>query len=111
MKDGIGARSWFCDPTAPWQKSAVENANKRIRRFMPGDTYLAAVSQRKLVQPARHLNDQPRKCRDYRTLAEVFRREPPLKGKWVHPVISRWQTAKDKHIVLIVEMYSLRGVA
>ncbi len=73
LEDGIGARSWFCDPSAPWQKGAVENANKRIRRFMPGDTDLAGVSQRKLIQLARHLNDQPRKCLDYRTPAEVFR--------------------------------------
>jgi len=42
----------------------VENTNKRIRRFMPGDTDLAGVSQRKLIQLARHLNDQPRKCLD-----------------------------------------------
>ncbi|SDO25529.1 Integrase core domain-containing protein, partial [Ensifer sp. YR511] len=67
LEDGIGARSWFCDPSAPWQKGAVENANKRIRRFMPSDTDLAGVSQRKLIQLARHLNDQPRKCLDYRT--------------------------------------------
>nr|ASK42065.1 hypothetical protein [Rhizobium rhizogenes] len=44
------------------QKGAVENANKRIRRFMPGDTDLAAVSQRDLTHLARHLKDQPRKC-------------------------------------------------
>lgn len=62
LEDGIGARSWFCDPSAPWQKGAVENANKRIRRFMPGDTDLAVVSQRDLTQLARHLNDQPRRC-------------------------------------------------
>lgn len=40
LEDGIGARSWFCDPSAPWQKGAVENANKRIpplhaRRYRP----------------------------------------------------------------------------
>ncbi len=72
LEEGIGARSWFCDPSAPWQKGAVENANKRIRRFMPGATDLAAVSQRDLIQLARHLNDQPRKCLGYKTPAEVF---------------------------------------
>lgn len=72
LEDGIGARSWFCDPSAPWQKGAVENANKRIRRFMPGDTDLAEVPQQELVQLARHLNDLPRKCLGYRTPAEVF---------------------------------------
>jgi IS30 family transposase len=72
LEDGIGARSWFCDPSAPWQKGAIENANKRLRRFMPGDTNLAVIPQRVLNQLARDLNDQPRKCLGYRTPAEVF---------------------------------------
>lgn len=72
LEDGIGARSWFCDPSAPWQKGAVENANKRIRRFLPGDTDLTDVSQQKLVQLAHHLNSLPRKCLGYKTPAEVF---------------------------------------
>lgn len=73
LEDGIGARSWFCDPSAPWQKGTVENANKRIRRYLPGTTDLAAVSQRDLLQLTRHLNDQPRKCLGYMTPAEAFR--------------------------------------
>ena len=72
LEEGIEARSWFCDPSAPWQKGAVENANKRIRRFMPGTTDLAGVSQRDLIQLTRHLNDQPRKCLGYKTPAEVL---------------------------------------
>jgi transposase, IS30 family len=72
LEDGIGARSWFCDPSAPWQKGTVENANKRIRRYLPGATDLAAVSQRDLLQLTRQLNDQPRKCLGYMTPAEAF---------------------------------------
>ncbi|KAB2703736.1 IS30 family transposase [Brucella intermedia] len=72
LEDGIGARSWFCDPSAPWQKGAVENTNKRIRRFVPSDTDLTAVSQQHLTYLARHLNDQPRKCLGYKTPTEVF---------------------------------------
>jgi len=26
LEDGIGARSWFCEPSALWQKGAVKNA-------------------------------------------------------------------------------------
>ncbi|MBP1852798.1 IS30 family transposase [Rhizobium halophytocola] len=68
----IGASSWFCDPSAPWQKGTVENTNKRLRRFLPGNTDLASVSQRDLSTLARHLNDQPRKCLGYKTPAEVL---------------------------------------
>ncbi|MFK3691036.1 IS30 family transposase [Agrobacterium tumefaciens] len=72
LEDGMGASSWFCDPSAPWQKGTVENANKRLRRFLPGNTDLALVSQRGLTTLARHLNNQPRKCLGYKTPAEVF---------------------------------------
>lgn len=61
LEEGIGARIWFCVPSALWQKGAVETANERIRRFMPGNSDLAAVSHHDLIH-ARHLNDQPRKC-------------------------------------------------
>jgi len=72
LEDGMGASSWFCDPSAPWQKGTVENANKRLRRYLPGNTDLMSVSQRDLTTLARHLNNQPRKCLGYRTPAEVF---------------------------------------
>lgn len=72
LEDGIGARSWFCDPSAPWQKGAVENANERIRRVMLGDNDLAEVPQSALVQLAHHLNHLPRKCLGYKTPTEVF---------------------------------------
>jgi IS30 family transposase len=72
LEEGIGACSWFCDPSAPWQKGTVENTNKRIRRFLPGTTDLAVVSQRDLLHLTRHVNDQPRKCLGYRTPTEVF---------------------------------------
>lgn len=72
LEDGIGAQSWFCDPSAPWQKGAVENANKRIRRFLPSNTDLSQMSQATLNQVARILNNQPRKCLGYRTPTEAF---------------------------------------
>lgn len=72
LEDGIGARSWFCDPSAPWQKGAVENSNKRIRRFLPSNTDLSHMSQATLNQITRMLNDQPRKCLGYRTPTEAF---------------------------------------
>ncbi|MGR9466010.1 IS30 family transposase (plasmid) [Rhizobium leguminosarum] len=72
LEEGIGACSWFCDPSAPWQKGTVENTNKRIRRFLPGTADLAIVSQSDLLHLTRHINDQPRKCLGYKTPTEVF---------------------------------------
>jgi len=35
LADQIGAKAYFCDPHSPWRKGAVENADGRIRRFLP----------------------------------------------------------------------------
>ena len=35
LTNAIGIDVWFCDPQAPHQKGAVENANGRVRRFCP----------------------------------------------------------------------------
>lgn len=40
----LGITSYFCQPSAPWQKGAIENGNGRLRRFLPLDTDLAVVS-------------------------------------------------------------------
>src|SRR5829696_8763198 len=31
----LAVASYFCDPHSPWQKGGVENANGRVRRFLP----------------------------------------------------------------------------
>lgn len=75
LKTGIGTESWFCDPQAPWQKGAVENLNKRARRYLPRDTQLAALSNRYMKAICERLNGTPRKCLGWRTPTEAFREE------------------------------------
>ena len=38
-----GVNTYFCDAYSPWQKGAVENANARVRRWLPKSTDLASV--------------------------------------------------------------------
>lgn len=66
---------WFCplDPRSPWQKGAVENANRRLRQHLPSETNLIAISQIDLARVASRMNATPRKCLGYKTSAEVFR--------------------------------------
>ncbi|WP_209509268.1 MULTISPECIES: IS30 family transposase [unclassified Ruegeria] len=75
LKSGIGTESWFCDPQAPWQKGSVENLNKRARRYLPRDTQLAALSNRKMKAICDRLNGTPRKCLGWQTPTEAFRDE------------------------------------
>jgi IS30 family transposase len=75
LTNGMGTDAWFCDPQAPWQKGAVENLNRRVRRYLPSDTPIAAISNRLMMSICDRLNATPRKCLGYRTSAEAFREE------------------------------------
>jgi len=73
LQAGLGARTWFCDPQAPWQKGTVENTNNRLRRYLPRKTDPTALTNRYLKSICARLNATPRKCLAYRTPTEVFR--------------------------------------
>lgn len=75
LHKGMGTKSWFCDPQAPWQKGSVENMNKRVRRYLPRDTALLSLPNRYMRSICDRLNATPRKCLGYRTRAEAFRDE------------------------------------
>jgi len=72
LQEKLGMTSYFCMPSAPWQKGSVENSNGRIRRFLPLDTDIALVSDKELQELVDRLNNTPRKCLDYRTPQEVL---------------------------------------
>ena len=67
-----GTEAYFCDPHSPWQKGAVENANGRIRRFLPGDRNLAELAEDELQRVTTMLNATPRRCLGYPTPHEAF---------------------------------------
>ena len=68
----LALASYFCDPHSPWQKGGVENANGRIRRFLPREAGPGALAPAPLRRLADRLNDTPRRCLAYRTPREVF---------------------------------------
>lgn len=68
-----GTKTWFCDPSSPWQKGTVENTNRRARRWLPRKLDLKYVSQADLRSISGRLNSTPRKCLGWRTPAEVFK--------------------------------------
>lgn len=75
LEAGMGAKAWFCDPQAPWQKGSVENMNQRARRYLPADTVLLTLADASMRSICDRLNGTPRKCLGWRTPAEVFRHE------------------------------------
>jgi IS30 family transposase len=72
LKYRLGMTSYFCKPSAPWQKGSVENSNGRIRRHLSLDTDINKLSEDDLAALTHRLNSTPRKCLGYRTPAEVL---------------------------------------
>ena len=67
-----GIDSYFCEPHSPWQKGSVENANGRLRRFLPGELDLSTLTPARLQEIELQMNDTPRKCLGFKTPQEAF---------------------------------------
>ena len=72
LNDKPGIKTFFCDPRSPWQKGGVENANGRLRRFLPRKTKTDEISHEEIAIIAALCNNTPRKCLGYKTPAEIF---------------------------------------
>ncbi len=66
--------TWFCDAYACWQKGGVENANGRLRRCLPRDIDLDALTDQDIQEIAVTANLTPRKCLGYKTPPGHLRR-------------------------------------
>jgi len=65
--------TYYCDVKAPWQKGAVENFNRRIRRFLPRNFDVYRLTEQKLEAIVKMMNETPRKCLGFQTPAEAYR--------------------------------------
>jgi IS30 family transposase len=72
----LSATTYFGDAYASWQKGGIENANGRIRRWLPRRTDLDAVSEQDIQEIAMTINLTPRKCLGYKSPVEAFLSEP-----------------------------------
>ena len=68
----LGATTYFCDAYASWQKGGIENANGRIRRWLPRTADLDAMTEADIQEIAMTLNLTPRKCLGFRSPVEAF---------------------------------------
>ena len=67
--------TWFCDAYASWQKGAVENANRRLRRDLPRDRDLDALADAELQEIVLSHNLTPRKCLGFLTPVQALLQE------------------------------------
>src|ERR1017187_2182374 len=59
--------TWFCDAYASWQKGGIENANGRLRRWLPRNLDIDQVSDQDIQEIILTANLTPRKCLGFKT--------------------------------------------
>src|ERR1700722_5483880 len=59
LRDALGINTFFCNPHSPWQKGGVENANGRLRRFLPRRADLRNYSPHQIRDIAHRCNATP----------------------------------------------------
>lgn len=71
----LGIKTFFCDPYCAWQKGSNENHNGVLRRYIPKKADLTDLFQSDLNYIIEEINQRPRKCLNYETPEEAFKRE------------------------------------
>src|SRR3954466_2921754 len=64
--------TWFCDAYASWQKGGIENANGRLRRWLPRNLDIDQVSDQDIQEIVLTANLTPRKCLGFKTPFQVI---------------------------------------
>ena len=64
---GVLEPTWFCDAYASWQKGGIENANGRLRRWLPRKLDIDQLSDEDIQEIVLTVNLTPRKCLGFRT--------------------------------------------
>lgn len=72
LRSLLSATTYFCDAYASWRKGGVENTNGRIRRWLPRDIDLDALTDADIEDIAMTINLTPRKCLGFRSPIEAF---------------------------------------
>ena len=67
--------TWFCDAYASWQKGGIENANGRLRRWLPRQIDIDKVSDKEIQDIVVTANLTPRKCLGFKTPFQAILRE------------------------------------
>ena len=67
LRETLDMTTWFCDAYSSWQKGGIENANGRLRRWLPRQTNLDEISDEDIQEIVMTYNLTPRKCLGYIT--------------------------------------------
>ncbi len=74
LEDTTGLTVYFANPYSAWQRGTNENTNGLLRQYFPKGTDFRNVTEEALAFAVKRLNHRPRKCLDYQSPQEVFRK-------------------------------------
>lgn len=66
---------FFADPYSSFQRGTNENTNGLLREYFPKKTDFTDITQEEIDEVIREINNRPRKCLQFRTPVEEFRKE------------------------------------
>ena len=68
----LKADVYFAHPYCAWERGLNENTNGLLRQYSPKGTNFKIISDAKIRQVEKQLNERPRKALGFRTPQEVF---------------------------------------
>jgi len=68
----LRADIYFAHPYCAWERGLNENTNGLLRQYFPKGTNFKALSEAKIRQIEKRLNDRPRKGLEFQTPKEIF---------------------------------------
>ena len=74
LADELSVDCYFAKPYHSWERGANENLNGLVRQYFPKWTSFERVTQQRVDDVVRILNQRPRKRFGYRSPEEVFDR-------------------------------------
>ena len=75
MSKTLQADVYFAHPYRAWERGLNENTNGLLRQYFPKGTNFKALSDAKIRQAEKRLNDRPRKGLGFQTPNQIFQPE------------------------------------
>ena len=75
ISKALQADSYFAHPYCAWERGLNENTNGLLRQYFPKGTHFKALSDAKIRQAEKRLNDRPRKGLGFQTPNQIFQPE------------------------------------
>ena len=72
----LGLAVYFANPHSPWERGLNENTNGLLRDWLPKGSDFSKLTNARLAQIQKMLNNRPRKCLNYHTPLEVLNALP-----------------------------------